>query len=278
MSDAALAAAPPGDARAEALFYRARLDMFGIDWRTPMDTFREALAEASDPNIQARIELALAQLLSMTRENVGEARDHARATATLAERIGRDDLLGEALGLLAKSEVLSGEPVIEGLIERALGLQPAMSHLWVTQWPIDYVAGIAEWTDDLEGAIAAWDEVCRLAAERGDEASREWTLCRLAQVECLTSAWDAARRHLDEGQALTVQSGRAEFEAVYLAVRALLEAHLGDVAGSQVAGQRALELAERSGAAVARREALRRAGSWPCRSVALTRPTQTWGR
>ena len=260
VSDAALAAATPGDARAEALFYRARLDMFGVDWRTPLDMFREALAEASDPNIRARIELALAQLLGLARENVGEAMDHARATATLAERIGRDDLLGEALALLAKNEVLSGEPVTDGLIERALGLQPAMSHLWVVQWPIDYVAGIAEWTDDLEGAIAAWNEVCRLAAERGDEASREWTLCRLAQVECLTGAWGAARRHLDEGQAMTVQSGRAEFEAVYLAVRALLEAHLGDVAGSQVAGQRALELAGRSGAAVARREALRARG------------------
>jgi len=260
VSDAALAAAPPGDARAEALFYRARLDMFGVDWRTPMGMFREALAEASDPNVQARIELALAQLLGMARGNVGEATDHARATATLAERIGRDDLLGEALGLLAKYEVLSGEPVTDGLIERALGLQPAMSHLWVSQWPIDYVAGIAEWTDDLEGAIATWDEVCRLAVERGDEASREWTLWRLAQVECLTGAWDAARRHIDEGQAMTVQSGRAEFEAIYLAVRALLEAHLGDVAGSQVAVQRALELAGRSGAAVARREALRARG------------------
>jgi DNA-binding CsgD family transcriptional regulator len=260
VADAALVAAPPGNDRAEALFYRARLDMFGVDWRTPMDMFREALAEASDPNIQARIELALAQLLNMIRENVEEATNHARATATLAERIGRDDLLCEALGLLAKHEVLSGKHVADGIMERAEGLQPAMSHLWVTQWPIDYAAGIAEWTDDLEGAIAAWDEVCRLSAERGDEASLEWTLWRLAHVECLTGAWDAARRHLDEGHAMTVQSGRAEFEAIYLAIRALLEAHLGDVAASRLAGQRALELAGRSGAAVARREALRARG------------------
>lgn len=260
MADAALAAARPGDARAEALFYRARLEMFGVDWRTPLDMFREALEEASDPNIQARIELALAQLLSMARQDVREAAGHARATAVLAERIGRDDLLAEALGLLAKHEVLSGQDVTEGLIERALALQPAMSHLWVAQWPIDYVAGIAEWTDDLEGAIASWDEVCRLAAERGDEASREWTLWRLALVECLTGAWDAARRHVDEGQAMAVQSGRVEFEAIYLAVRALLDAHVGDVTGSQVACQRALELAGRSGAAVARREALRARG------------------
>jgi DNA-binding NarL/FixJ family response regulator len=260
VADAALAAASPGDARAEALYYRARLDMFGVDWSTPTDRFREALAEGSDPFLQARIELALAQLLGMARGNVGEATVHARATATLAERIGRDDLLGEALGLLAKYQVLSGEHLTGGLIERAMGLQPALSHLWVTQWPIDYVAGIAEWTDDLEGAIAGWDEVCRLSAERGDEASREWTLWRLAHVECLTGAWDAARRHIDEGQAMTVQSGRAEFEAIYLGIRALLEAHAGNVAGSRAAGQRALELAGRGGAALARREALRARG------------------
>jgi DNA-binding CsgD family transcriptional regulator len=260
VAEAALAAAPAGDRRGEALFYRARVDMFGLDWRTPLDRFREALAEASNPHILARAELALAQLLNMSRADVREGTSHAWATARLAQQIGRDDLLAEALSLIAKQEVLAGETRTPGLIERAVELQASMSHLWVAQWPIDQVAAIAEWTDDLEGAIGAWEEVCRLAAERGDEASRVWTLWRLALVECLTGAWAAARRHVDEGLAMAARGGQVEFEAIYLSVLALLEAHAGDALGSRAAAERALELAARSGAAVARREALRARG------------------
>ncbi len=258
--DAALAVAGPGNPRAEARFYRARLHMFGVDWRMAGTVLRESLGEAEDPVLQARIELALAQLLSITREDVREAVVRARATARLAERIGRDDILGEALGIQAKHEMLLGEGMTEGLIERALALQPALRHLWVSQWPIDYLAAILEWSDDLVGARAGFEEVCRLAQERGDEASREWTLWRLAHVECLTGAWTEALRHLDDGYAMAVQGGRNENQAIYLATRALVEAHLGRVEESREAGQRALDLAAPGEAAVVRRESLRALG------------------
>ncbi len=258
--EAALAVAGPGDQHAEAVFYQARLQMFGVDWRTPGALFREALSETDDPTLQARIHLALAQLLSMTRENVRETVEHARTTVMLAEQIGRDDLLGEALALQAKHEMLLGEAVTEGLMERAIALQPALRHLWVAQWPIDYRAAIREWSDDLAGAHADFEEVCRLAQERGDDASREYTLWRRAHVECLTGAWTEALRHLDDGFAMAVQSGRTEFQAIYLGIRALVEAHLGRVQASRGSAQRAFDLAPPGEAAAARREARRALG------------------
>jgi len=258
--EAALAVARPGNPRAEARFYRARLHMFGVDWRLAGTVLRESIGEAEDPVLRARIELALAQLLSITREDVREAVVRARATASLAARIGRDDILGEALGIQAKHEMLLGEGVTEGLMERALALQPALRHLWVSQWPIDYLAAIREWSDDLAGARAGFEEVCRLALERGDEASREWTLWRLAHVECLSGAWTEALRHLDDGYAMAVEGGRNENQAIYLAIRALVEAHLGRVAEAREAGRRALALAAVGDAAVVRREALRALG------------------
>jgi DNA-binding CsgD family transcriptional regulator len=258
---AALSVAPQGTHRAEALFYCGRSQMFGSDWRTAKDMLREALAEATAaPALAARIQLAFAQLFSMSREDVREALDHAKTAASLAEAAGRDDILGEALSLQAKQELLLGHAITEGLLERALALQPALAHLWVAQWPIDYLAAIREWTDDLPGARAAFEEVCRLAQERGDEASREWTLWRLAHVECLSGAWVTALRHLEDGYAMTVQGGRTENQSVYLATRALVEAHLGRVEASREAGHAALDLAARSGAATARREAARALG------------------
>lgn len=261
IADAALSVAPPGTPRAEALFYRGRSQMFGSDWRTAKDLLREALAEATvAPGLQARIELALAQLLTMSRDSAREALEHSKTAARLAEAAGRDDILGEALSLQAKHMLLLGEGIPDGLLQRALVLQPALAHLWVAQWPIDYLAAIREWTDDLPGARAAFEEVIQLAEERGDEASREWTLWRLAHVECLAGAWTAALRHLEDGYAMTIQSGRLENQSIYLATRALVEAHLGRVEASRDSGQVALDLARRSGAPAARREAARALG------------------
>jgi DNA-binding CsgD family transcriptional regulator len=275
VADAALSVALPGASRAEALFYRGRSLMFGSDWRTARDILREALVEATAaPALQARIELAFAQLLTMSREEAREALDHSKTAASLAEAVGRDDILGEALSLQAKQEMLLGHAITEGLVERALALQPALTHLWVAQWPIDYLAAIREWTDDLSGARAAFEEVIRLAEERGDEASREWTLWRLAHVECLSGSWTTALRHLEDGYAMTVQSGRTENQSVYLATRALIEAHLGRVEASREAGLAALDLATRSGAAAARREVARALGFL---ELSLGRPAEAHG-
>jgi DNA-binding NarL/FixJ family response regulator len=249
--DAALTIASSGTPRAEALFYRGRSQMFGADWRTARRFLSEALAEATaSPSLGARIELAFAQLLTMSGGDPREAMQHARMAALLAERSDRDDVLCEALALQSKHDLLLGGDQTDVLMERAQALQPAVVSLWVTQWPIDYLAATREWRDDLLGAREAWEELCRLAEEHGDESSREWTLWRLANVECLSGAPSMAMGHLSEGYAMAVQAGRVENQALYLGTRALVEAHLGQVDASRDSAARALELAGGSGASL----------------------------
>ncbi len=91
-----------------------------------------------------------------------------------------------------------------------------------------------------------FEEVLLLAAQRGDEASREWTLWRLAHVELYTGDWPSAQRRLEEGRALADAGGRTQNLAVYEAVRALVEAHLGLDATARLSAQHALEPRQRT--------------------------------
>lgn len=231
---AAVTAAPAGTPLAEALFYRGRAEMFGADWQTAEDYFGRAASEpGASPAIRARIQLAFAQVRTMSWRSPRDGLERARSAARLAEESGRDDILCEALCLEAKHLVLLGEGDPEPLLRRAEALAPAMVGLWVAQRPLDFVGAIREWQDDLPAARLAWEEICRLSDEHGDENSREWTLWRLAHVEILAGAWPAALRHLEEGRAQSAQAGRHQNEAIYLGMLALLQAHLGDVPGTR---------------------------------------------
>src|SRR6266545_1759191 len=252
-----LSTTPAGQRRAEVLTALGRVHFNGLDWKSSVDLLEQALREAGDDlALHAEIELHLAINLDLLRTNVHETLVHARASGTLAELLGDEALLGEALVLQAKSELLLGRGWPDRLVDRALEFEPATRALPADRWLQDYLASMRGWTDDLDGAIAALEDVERVALEHGDEVSLNWALARVVELECHAGRWTKALRDIERGSEIALEAGQRANEAIFLGLKTLVEAHLGLSASARTAGEHALELAEETGAVMARRASL----------------------
>ena len=85
------------------------------------------------------------------------------------------------------------------------------------------------WWDELERARTAFETLRAQAAELGDESSLAYVLVLGAQIACVRGDVTGARRHADEGHALTEQTGQATVGAYLLALRALADAIAGEL-------------------------------------------------
>ena len=248
-----VAMSPPGSARAEALSYLGRYYMSGIDWRKSAEVLWDALGEAAtDPLVRAHCELELAVTLLLLRADMHDVASHARTAAELAEQVGEPAVLGEALAIQAESEFLLGRPATPALRERALELEQSMDDTFPVVRPSSFFAYVDALADRRVRSLAAYDQLCARANEHGDESSLAWLLLRAALVEVSTGAWQQAEHRIAEAEEIVVQTGQSANHALALATRALLEAHLGHVPSARTAGVAALELADRTGAAIPR--------------------------
>lgn len=248
---------PPGRQRAEVLTNLARVHFNGLNWRKSVDLLEQALLEAEDDlALRAQIEIHLAINLDLLRTNVPKTLHHARAAVALAERLGDEALLGEALMLQAKSELLLGHGWPDQLVARALEFEAATHSLSADRWLHDYLASMRGWTDDLDGAIAALKNVQKIALEQGDEVSLNWALARAIELKCYAGFWTEALRDIEHGSEIAAQAGQRANDAIFLGLTALVEAHLGRPTEARAAGERALQLAQQTGAAMGRRTAL----------------------
>jgi DNA-binding CsgD family transcriptional regulator len=239
-----LATCPSGPDRMDALSRLADTHQFGLDWRSSANLYRQALAETGENDTaRTRSELGLASALSLLQAPVPEIVFHARAAIRLAERLGDRALLGQALAMEAWSALLDGRGFQTSLIKRACALERWMEGVPFSLRPSHYLALMLARVDDLSGALDEYEKILRQAREHGDEVSLAWLLGRTAQVECLAGAWEQALYHIGTGEEVLLQAGQPTNLAFLLAVRALVEAHLGRAGSARQAGERALELA-----------------------------------
>jgi DNA-binding CsgD family transcriptional regulator len=248
-----LASTPPGPARAEILAELGFVRLYGVDWRSSADFYRSALEEAKeDARLEARVEVGLAMILDLLQADLSEAIAHARRGAELADRVGNEALLAEALCLQAKDELLAGHGLPVALVERAVRLEPATAGLPTIQRPSDYAAVMRGLTDDFPGALAEFERIRLEALERGETAPFVWTVYRMALLECLTGDWRAANAHVEEGLEAALESREDANEAVLHAARSLIDAHVGSVDSARASAARALKLDARLAVTAAR--------------------------
>ena len=121
--EGALAAAPTGTARAEALAALSRLHRFEGDQPRGAALAQRALAEAdADDRVRAEAARGLAATLFYLREDLEEAADFAALAADLASRSSDERLQVESLCLQGLLECLVGRPAAAATLKSAAGL------------------------------------------------------------------------------------------------------------------------------------------------------------
>ena len=242
LAERLLAICPPGPARGEALALLGGIQV-GLDWRAAVTLYRQALDE---PGLDARLrmycELGLTSALGLLGEDLPEAMTHARAMLGLAERLGDDVFVAVALRYLARDEQrLTGRMPVD-LIERSLALEPLVrTSRPVNWWPSYFHAEMLAWTDDLASGLRLWEWLHQQAIERGEEHALSWVVVPMIPYECVAGAWEQALAHAEECYALA--AGEVSLlQAVALADRALVEAHLGDSLAARRDADEALRL------------------------------------
>ena len=251
-----------GPARARALVRLALVRGYDDDLRAAEGLLREAIENAGgDAELTAEAHLQLAGMLFRLRERLREAVEHA--TAAAASERGRCPRRGGRRPAAAR-----GGPRRPARRRRrcsgSLELDARGRHARAIARPLFQAAFTWLWWDELERARTAFETLRAHAAELGDESSLAYVLVLGAQIDCVRGDVTGARRHADEGLALTEQTGQATVGAYLLALRALADAIAGELdawAGARRAGARRRGPDERPP-----RRAFRAGGARPARA------------
>jgi DNA-binding CsgD family transcriptional regulator len=240
-----LARTSRGPERAGVLVALARFRSYDDDVRGASALYREAVAEAQDESlVEAYAQEGLAGTLFRLREQLSDAVDVASAAAATARRSAAPQLEAEALATQAVSAAALGRPEAGTVAEAAVALQPACVDRPVLRQPQFAAMCVRFWHDDLDAAYVAYDAMATAARELGDESSLPYTYVMIGQIECARGRFSEAHVVADAGRAIAEQAGQRALIAYTLAVRALAQAHLGDVDRARASSEEALELAK----------------------------------
>jgi DNA-binding CsgD family transcriptional regulator len=236
---------PAGLERASLLVALARLRSYDDDVRGASALYREAVADAPDASlVEAYAQEGLAGTLFRLREKLAEAVEMSGAAAETARGHEAIQLEAEALATKAVSAAALGLADAAVVADAALALQHACLDRPALRQPVFAAMCVRFWHDDLDGAFDVYEGLAAAARELGDESSLPYTCVMIGQIECARGRFGEAREVAETGRRIAEQAGQRALVAYSLAVRALAEAHLGDVAEARSSSDRALELAE----------------------------------
>jgi DNA-binding CsgD family transcriptional regulator len=238
----AVATAPAGAHRAEALAALWRLRLWEGDQPAAEEVAAAALAEP-EAGVLTRANAAHGQgcALMFMRERLDEAERLMTAAVADARSGGDDGLFANATGQL-------------GLIRTLLGRPDAAADLEALAAPdVPWHWGIAQtWTDAPEEAAALFRDAYDDATARGEDSSLALILAELAVAEHQAGRWPEALRDASEGYDLALQMGQRHQQAMTVAWRALAHAGFGREAEARADAATALAIAGERGMSVAR--------------------------
>jgi DNA-binding CsgD family transcriptional regulator len=256
----AVALAPSGEPRAEALTRLARVHAFDDDLRRAVDLYREALGHANAaPRVRAEAEEGMAVALMRMLKDLPQALDHAHRAVKLVERCGDMQALSEYVATAALIEALMGrETAVEGMrrartLDRGAPSGHASAEFLRGLWGGRFMpAVVLSFTDDHSRAYAALESARVEALNRGDESSLPLLLRYLSYTKLLGGSFPEAARLAVDGYELALGTGQRSQQAVLAATRALVDAHLGRDQEGLAEAEEALQLAELTASGFAR--------------------------
>src|SRR5581483_9881388 len=233
----------PGPLQVRALLDLAGLDYWGEGSARAVARCEQALAAAAgQPALLAACHAELAVYCDF---DAARGERHAQTALGLlgAEGEGADpDTLIDALLGAARASLVLGRGLAQDLVERAYECESRAE----TSIHRSRVGGqLGQWlkyADDFAGSRARLEEALAQAGREGEESSTPNVLMHLAQLECWSGNWPLAARYAEESFELAEQVGQ-NFGGPP-AVRALVDAHRGNVERARVTVESRLELVQ----------------------------------
>jgi DNA-binding CsgD family transcriptional regulator/Tfp pilus assembly protein PilF len=248
----ALDASPTGPLRADALRRLGWLAYHQGASEEAADLFARALDEAGeDDGLRAVIERDLA-FAGLRYGDLEEAARHARAALDLAERLGDDEGLAEALTAVGLSEAVLGRAIRSDVLQRAVDLEEWAAARRASPRPSRTPGLLLSWTEDLEAGRTRLETLLDRTLERGDESSVPIVLHHLSDLELRAGNWALAAEHARRGYEAAVTTGQRPIESLLLYSRAAVSAHRGQVEDARSLATDGAALADGIDATIAR--------------------------
>ena len=230
--EGALRELPPGEARAQVLLELGSVLWNQGDNETSSTLLRQALDEADDPALQARIHTRIS---SMT-DDFEVAAEHAEAALRLTDEHADALVYSFALHNLARAKFYAGRGADHEAMEKGMLLQREEAGWEISTAPAFWARDF----DDFDTAIRRFEEMLRVFGERGDEASCSGVLAQMAAIHALTGRLELARKRASEALEFAHQTEQETWIHVALTVQAQVAVRAGELEPARATAEQVL--------------------------------------
>jgi DNA-binding CsgD family transcriptional regulator len=263
--ETALEQAPVGSLRTQTLRLLGEILFHQSSFREAICLFEEALELAgNDGELGAMIEMHLA-FASNAAGDIGAAGVHARRALELAEPLGGEGGLAEALAVSAMVDYLLGSGLDEAKIERALKLEDPDRQVTGEMRPSLIAGFLMLYEGRLERSIHVLGRLRERILERGQESDLPFLLSTLAWAESWQGSLQAAAAHCGESLECAARVGGEPLRCWSLGFGAVQAAYAGERDLATARAEECRAVADRVGLHIAQRWA-----AWALALLALS--------
>lgn len=237
--------------RGEALRHLGTLQEYRGDRRRALELYRKGLVESGEDELllRAQLEQGVASALSLLRQELLEAADHARVGVALAEKANDRLRLSIGLGIQGLIDVLLGRDEWRATMQAGVDLEGEGDPAPIAEGAPLYLAAALIWVDEFDEARAICHSL--LDRERVEDSGLPWVLADLALADFYLGNWVEAVVHADEAIDVALQTSQEPQRLLALAVRAVVRAARGEVEDAKADAEAVLLPAEDHGVMVA---------------------------
>jgi DNA-binding CsgD family transcriptional regulator/predicted negative regulator of RcsB-dependent stress response len=228
----AFAELQPGEARAQVL-----LELGSVLWNQGdaegcRTLLRQALDEADDSALQARIHTRISSMS----DDFEVAAEHAEAALGLIDPRKDPLVYSFALHNLARAKFYAGRGADHEAMEKGMLLQREEAGWEISTAPAFWARDF----DDFHTAIDRFEDMLRVFRERGDEASCSGVLAQMAAIDALTGRFERGRQRAAEALELAHQTEQETWIEVALTAQAQVSARAGDLGPARTRAEEVL--------------------------------------
>ena len=230
-----------GAQRARALAILARIRLYEAP-SDAADLFAQVVEESGgDPRTLAVAHEGIASCHIWRFEGFRELLRHSEIALALADELGDEALVADALMAHLSAEALLGLPSATATAERAVAMQGSAADRRVLDQPLGSVVEYWTWVDSHDRGRTALLDLLQRARDLGDENAPPWLLCLLGDIERISGRLETALVCARDGREAAEQSGQHLFATRNVALESLVLAELGRPDLARDAARRVLD-------------------------------------